>query len=248
MRRLLALWVLGLGALAQVPVGQVATRDVHALLWLPDGRLLFGHHDGIHVSEDEGRTWQDLVRQMGFDAMGLVWRGTVSSPPGTGACGEPRRGQGLAEPAPPGASRHGPSRLCGRGRAPRGPRGTHGYFVSEDGGQIFKPTAPKGLPKANMAAMVFQGRTLYVAPMGQGLYQSPDGGQTFTQVPTPEKEIYALAVGVGTFTWEADRPLAEDPGGLEKAVAGHGPGPRRPSPGGRKLVFIDGQGRVWKLP
>lgn len=111
---------------------------------------------------------------------------------------------------------------------------THGYFVSEDGGQIFKPTAPKGLPKANMAAMVFQGRTLYVAPMGQGLYQSPDGGQTFTQVPTPEKEIYALAVGVGTFTWEADRPLAEDPGGLEKAVAGHGPGPRRPSPGGRK--------------
>ncbi|BCZ90020.1 hypothetical protein [Thermus thermophilus] len=66
---------LALGALAQVPVGQVATRDVHALLWLPDGRLLLGHHDGLQVSEDEGRIWQDLVRKTGFDAMALVLEG-----------------------------------------------------------------------------------------------------------------------------------------------------------------------------
>ena len=55
MRRLLTLWVLGLGALAQVPVGQVATRDVHALLWLPDGRLLLDRKstrlNSSHMSE-----------------------------------------------------------------------------------------------------------------------------------------------------------------------------------------------------
>ncbi len=250
MRRLLALWILGLGALAQVPVGQVATRDVHALLWLPDGRLLFGHHDGIQVSEDEGRTWRDLVRQMGFDAMSLVLEGNRILAAGHWVLAESRDGgkawRNLRPQGLPAMDLHGYAAAGGLHVALEA---THGYFLSQDGGKTFKPIAPKGLPRAGMAAMAFQGKALHVAPMGQGLYQSQDGGQTFAQVPAPEKEIYALAVGAGTLYLGGQTGLWQrTPVGWKKlwqgtvlALAAH------PTETG-KVVFIDGQGRVWKLP
>jgi photosystem II stability/assembly factor-like uncharacterized protein len=250
MRRLLALWILGLGALAQVPVGQVATRDVHALLWLPDGRLLFGHHDGIQVSEDEGRTWRDLVRQMGFDAMSLVLEGNRILAAGHWVLAESRDGgkawRNLRPQGLPALDLHG---YAASGGFHFALEATHGYFLSQDGGKTFKPIAPKGLPRAGMAAMAFQGKALHVAPMGQGLYQSQDGGQTFAQVPAPEKEIYALAVGAGTLYLGGQTGLWQrTPVGWKKlwqgtvlALAAH------PTETG-KVVFIDGQGRVWKLP
>ena len=51
------------------PVGQLRARDAHALLWLPDGRLLFGHHDGVQVSPDQGSTWKKLFDKPDFDAI-----------------------------------------------------------------------------------------------------------------------------------------------------------------------------------
>ena len=57
------------------PVGQLRARDAHALLWLPDGRLLFGHHDGVQVSPDQGSTWKKLFDKPDFDAMNLQLAG-----------------------------------------------------------------------------------------------------------------------------------------------------------------------------
>ncbi|GAB5603228.1 sialidase family protein [Thermus sp. FJN-A] len=250
MRRLVGLFLLSLGALAQTPVGQVATRDVHALLWLPDGSLLFGHHDGIQVSKDGGRTWQDLVRKMGFDAMALTLEGTRVLAAGHWVLAESQNGgktwRNLRPKGLPAMDLHG---YAASGGFHFALEATSGYFLSQDGGKSFRPIAPKGLPRADMAAMVFQGKTLYVAPMGQGLYQSPDGGQTFTQVPTPEREIYALAAGAGTLYLGGKTGLWQrTPVGWKRlwqgtvlALAAH------PQEAGR-LVFIDGQGRVWKSP
>lgn len=250
MWKALVLLLLGLQALAQTPVGQVATRDAHALLWLPDGRLLFGHHDGIQVSKDAGRTWEDLVRKAGFDAMALVLDGPRILAAGHWVLSESQDGgrtwRNLRPKGLPAMDLHGYAASGGRHLALEA---THGYFLSQDGGKTFSAISPKGLPKAGLAAMAFQGETLYVAPLGQGLYQSQDGGQTFTPVPAPEKEVYALAVGADTLYLGGKTGLwRRTPVGWKRlwlgtvlALAAH------PVEAGR-LVFIDGQGRVWRLP
>jgi len=246
---ILGLWVLSLGALAQVPVGQVATRDVHALLWLPDGRLLLGHHDGVQVSEDEGRTWRDLVRKRNFDVMALSLEGTRILAAGHWVFAESLDGgrtwKNLKPKGLPAMDLHGYAASRAFHFALEV---THGYFLSQDGGKSFRPISPKGLPRAEMAAMVFLGQALYVAPMGQGLYRSLDGGKTFERVLVPEREIYTLAVGGKTLYLGGKTGLWQKTEvgwkrlwqGAVLALAVH--------PQGERVVWIDGQRRVFRLP
>lgn len=237
-------------AAAQSLVGQVTTRDVHALLWLPDGRILFGHHDGIQVSEDEGRSWRDLVRRAGFDAMSLVRDGDRLMAAGHWVLAESRDGgrtwRNLRPKGLPAMDLHGYAVL---------PGGVHfaleasfGYFRSQDGGKTFSPLSPKGLPTAGMAAMASWGQALYLAPMGQGLYRSQDGRLSFERFSAPEQEVYVLAAGAGGLFLGGKGGLWQrTPVGWRRlwrgpvlALSVH------PSREGR-LVWIDGMGRVWRM-
>lgn len=54
-----------------VPWARLGTEDVHSLAFAPGSteHLYFGHHGGIHESQDGGRTWTPLPVQA--DAMGM---------------------------------------------------------------------------------------------------------------------------------------------------------------------------------
>ncbi len=249
---LLALWYAFSGGTAQGLVGQVSTRDVHALLWLPDGRIPLGHHDGLQVSEDQGQTWRDLVRRVGFDAMYLVRDGERILAAGHWVYAESRDGgrrwRSLSPKGLPALDLHGYGVLPGR--VPLVLEARYGYFRSQDGGRSFVPVSPKGLPRAGMAAMQALGQELYVAPMGQGLYRSQNGGLSFERVLSPEQEVYVLAAGGGrlylggrTGLWERTsagwRRVWQ---GAVLALAVH-------PEGGGGLVWVDERGRIWrKLP
>ncbi|GEM46691.1 hypothetical protein [Deinococcus cellulosilyticus] len=48
------------------------SRDAHAVVWLTDGRVLVGHHDGILQSKSPFKTWRKLLQQTNLDAMNLT--------------------------------------------------------------------------------------------------------------------------------------------------------------------------------
>jgi hypothetical protein len=62
-----------------LPLSTLNTRDFHALQWSPtDPNIVyFGHHDGIEISRDQGRTWQPSSLR-GADAMNIVAADTTS--------------------------------------------------------------------------------------------------------------------------------------------------------------------------
>ena len=55
------------------PISQLSTRDFHALAFSPTqpDTIYFGHHSGLMVSRDGGRTWQPAPLQ-NADAMALA--------------------------------------------------------------------------------------------------------------------------------------------------------------------------------
>lgn len=48
------------------------TRDAHAVVWLKDGRVLIGHHDGILQGKSPFTRWKPLLQQNNLDAMNLT--------------------------------------------------------------------------------------------------------------------------------------------------------------------------------
>ena len=70
----------GSGNSARMPgmsmaLGQVTTRDAHALALLPSGEILFGHHDGLQRFDGGTQNWLNLIRRSNWDAMNLTWDG-----------------------------------------------------------------------------------------------------------------------------------------------------------------------------
>ncbi len=249
MRRLLALWVLGLGALAQVPVGQVATRDVHALLWLPDGRLLFGHHDGIHVSEDEGRTWQDLVRQMGFDAMGLVLEGNRILAAGHWCLRRAKKG---ARPGGTCAPRGFPPWTFTAMRPREGStwpsRPPTATSSAKTVGKSSSPPPLRGFPRRTWRPWSSRGGPFTWPPWARASTKAQTAARPSPRCRPRKRRSTPWRWGWGPLPGRQTGLWQRTPVGWKKlwqgtvlALAAH------PQEAGR-LVFIDGQGRVWKLP
>ncbi len=232
-------------ALAQTPIGQITTRDVHALLWLSDGRILLGHHDGILVLGEEGKGWQDLVRRRDWDAMNLAWDGQRLLVAGHYVYAEsynlrdfrPLKPRGLPGLDLHGYAIHPQNPLLHYAYEARG-----GLYMSQDGGRSWSK-----LPYPGSGAMaVGPEGTLYLAVPGRGLVQRQ--GPRLETLPSPEPELYVLHVAPdGTLytggklgLWQRTalgwKRVAVGP---VLALAVH---PKDPN----QLVWVDGSGRVWR--
>lgn len=231
-------------ALAQTPVGQISTRDVHALLWLPDGRILLGHHDGILLSSDGGKSWQDLVHKPNWDAMSLAWDGKRLVVAGHEVYFESDNLKGFRPLKPsglPGLDLHGYA------IHPRNPllhyayEAAGGLYMSQDGGKRWSK-APPGSP---VMAVGIDG-TLYLAIPGLGLLQGQ--GQRFEAFTNPEPEVYVLRVASdGTLYAGGKQGLWQRTTSSWKQVAtgsvlALAVNPKNPT----QLVWVGSNGQVWR--
>lgn len=229
-------------------VGQLRARDAHALLWLPDGRLLFGHHDGVQVSSDRGVTWKPLLDKPNFDAMNLQLAGNqivlaghdvyATSPDGKRWTARTAKGLG-------GTDLHGYAVDPSNARRHYAWEAATGLHGSADGGRTWKRLSARHLPPGVTGIAAGAKGNLYALTASRGLWQSRNGGQTFTALRTPEQPLAvtvaadgALWVGGKTGVWlqqsAAWARVADD---LAILLAVN---PRRPD----QAVWVDGQGAV----
>lgn len=234
-------------ALAQSPVGQVATRDVHSLLWLGDGRILLGHHDGLQVSKDGGRTWQALLSRQGWDAMNLAWDGQRLIVAGHDIYAESTDLKVFRDLKPKGLSG---SDLHGYLVSPVNPalhfahEASGGLFMSRDGGRTWSKTPRSASPIMTMD----HSGVFYSAVPGLGLLQSRDNAASFAAVPGPETTLLTLAVASDGGLYAAGKNglwLRTSTGWRQIAsgtVVALAVNPRRPA----EVIWVDGTGRIWR--
>lgn len=230
--------------LAQTHMGQIATRDAHALLWLPDGRILLGHHDGIQVSGDGGKSWQDLVRKPNWDAMNLAWDGKRLIVAGHEVYFESNNLRDFRPLKPSGLSGldlHGYAVHPQNSLLHYAYEAASGLYMSQDGGKRWSK-APQGSP---VMAVGLDG-TLYLAVPGLGLLQRQ--GPRLEAIASPELEVYVLRVAPdGTLYAGGKQGLWQRTTSSWKRVAA-GPvlalavNPKNPT----QLVWVDSNGRVWR--
>jgi len=209
-RRLALLPFLALALAQPVSLMPAGGRGIHSLLWLPDGRILLGHHDGIRISADGGRNWRDLYQKSDFEALSLVFDGTRVLVAGHGVLAE-WRGEGSFRPLQPKGL---PSDLEAYALNPKNPQQhfawdmQQGLFQSLDGGQSWRKLPAQGLPppdpsgKTMVHALAMgSGGELYLTGMGVGLWVSRDNGNRFTPSSSPETELTTLRVGADGSLW-----------------------------------------------
>lgn len=200
-----AWWGLGLSRPANgQALSRLATGDFHAIAFDPTNAdtLFFGHHQGMKVSHDGGKSWQDTVVS-GVDAMEI----------GMPAGGSRRMylaghdifvvssdaGQSWDQPQTnlPDLDLHGfavapsdPMRLYAFAM------GVSGLFTSADGGTTWEPrTLPPGMSMGMLPLAVAPDNPLrVVAGVGDQLAVSEDGAKTWQTQPGPGGEITAIAI------------------------------------------------------
>jgi photosystem II stability/assembly factor-like uncharacterized protein len=245
------------------PIYRFETQDFHSLAFDPGNpdRLFFGHHNGLMVSDDAGRTWQ-VGALRGADAMQLAM-----------PAADPRRryaaghdvfyasidGGASWQPQPnnlPGLDLHtfagsssDPLRLYA---IPVG----HELFTSADGGATWQPmTAPPGAERALVSLAVDTADPLRVyAGVGGYVHESRDGGLTWETITDVPAMVLALAAGRDQpgemFAGTVDGLYRRDGGGewrklpveTDGSVLAVAISPARPE----RVAIIDQQGNLYR--
>lgn len=243
--------VLAWPSLRPTPPGALSvlgTADFHALAFSPQNPdvVFFGHHNGIMRSDDGGRTWQPLVEQRNFDAMGLavahanprrvylaghdvfqvsddggrIWQPVATSLPGTDIHGF------ALSPDDPG---HLFAFVVG-----------HGVFESLDAGRAWQRLG--GQLPGDVTALAAAGgdpETLYVGSGRSGVLSSDDGGRTWARTSELSGTVLALAVDPS-----APRTIyAGINGGLAKSTDGGASWTPLPFPGENAVAVAVGPSR-----
>lgn len=183
-----------------MPLAPVSTRDSHALVLLPSGDLVFGHHEGIQRLDPAGPSWQDAVRRSGWDAMNLVWDSQRLIVAGHGVYAQSSDLKTFTDLSPPGPSG---TDIHGYAVSPCDPRRHYlweargGLYVSQDGGSSWKPAGGAGLSRWVHALAVAGDGSVYAGVVGAGLYRSLDGSKHFEAVQAPEADVFAVGVDAG---------------------------------------------------
>jgi photosystem II stability/assembly factor-like uncharacterized protein len=196
-----------------VPAG-LTDLVVLALLVEPSGALLAGTSDGIHRSEDAGRTWRPVAGLPPGTAVPGLGRGPDAFYAATGR-GAFRSLDGRAwQPLGTGLPLDAP--LLSIAADPADPRrlvagsGRRGVFRSTDGGQTWR-SASAGLPRELPIYVITPdpGRPtrLLAGTIGAGLQRSDDGGLTWAPAGVgipPATNVFSIAgdgagaLGIGT--------------------------------------------------
>jgi photosystem II stability/assembly factor-like uncharacterized protein len=189
-----------------VPAG-LDGRVVLSLLVGPSGTLYAGADDGVHRSEDAGRTWQVTTGLPDGTAVPGLSRGPGGLYAATshgifrsvdGHAWQPL-GAGLPTDAPvltvaPDAA-DAQRLVAGTGR--------HGIYRTLDGGATWQPAStglPRELPIYIITADPTHPARLLAGTIGAGLFRSDDGGATWQPAGTgisPGANVFSIAGGDG---------------------------------------------------
>ncbi|AEB11769.1 WD40/YVTN/BNR-like repeat-containing protein [Marinithermus hydrothermalis] len=189
----------------------IATEGLHTLLWLPDGRLLLGHHQGVAVSRDGGRTWRDLFRRPDTEVLALAFDGNRIFVAGHGVYGVLKADGSFVPLTPRGL----PSlELDAYAVDPNRPRRhyawvrDHGLFASEDGGRSWGRIAARGLPppelgEKQMVHALYLDATgrIFLVGMGIGARWATDLNWGFQPLATPTQDLTGLLADPGGNLW-----------------------------------------------
>lgn len=169
------------------PVHQFDTADFHSLAFSPgrEGVVLYGHHNGLQMSEDDGQSWTKVVDQRNWDAMNLVY--DPFSPDTVYVAGHnvyyrsEDGGETWAEVSTnlPGLDLHAfaasPSE---QGRFYAFAVG-YGLYISDDEGRQWRLLS-SAAPPGTSAVLELPDGTLLLAAPDTGILRSEDGGKTWT--------------------------------------------------------------------
>jgi len=237
---------------APLPVGQLQARDAHALLWLADGRLLFGHHDGVQVSTDRGSTWKKLLDKPNFDAMNIQVSGQTIILAGHDVYAtstDARRWVHRTLRGLRGTDLHGYAvepGTAGRHYAWEAASGLHG---SADGGLTWKPLVAQNLPEDVMKFAAGSNGLLYALSAKTGLWHSTNGGKSFSMLITPDRQPSTVTVGTDGSLWisgnrgvwrQRNKAWTRIAGGVALLIAVN---PKRPN----EAVWVDQYGIVHRI-
>lgn len=164
------------------------TADYHSLAFSPndDGEVLFGHHGGVQMTQDDGDNWSVVIDEPGRDAMNLVY--DPFSPDTIYMAGHDvyyrsdDAGKTWIEVDSnlPGLDLHTfAASASTEGRLYAVPVG-HGLYASDHGGtnwSLLTPDAPLG---SNSIVELADG-TLLLGATDRGILRSEDNAKTWTQ-------------------------------------------------------------------
>lgn len=200
-----AIWLLGrgIGASPEGPatLSQLRTVDFHSLAFSPaDGNvLLYGHHGGIMISRDGGRTWNKTnLSGAGDDAMGIGF--SVAEPDQVFAAGHntffsSNDGGQSWTPAIvnlPSRDIHALTVSVDEQPVIFANVGGVGLARSADGGKSWTQPASSGLPADVIQLAAGKDGVLYAASPRSGIVRSDDDGNSFA--PTGPLNAAALAL------------------------------------------------------
>ena len=182
------------------PISRLRTNDFHSLAFSPTDpeTVFFGHHEGLLVSLNSGKDWQS-TSLINADAMALGVPASSSQTmyvAGHNVFVKSSDGGKTWQSVPadlPGSDIH--AFVVDPENADRvfAYIVSFGLFSSDDGGinwEFLSLTIPNSIMSL---AVGKDNRTLYAATMGAGLWQSQDGGRTWTPVQnTPTKGTIAV--------------------------------------------------------
>ncbi|MHB8647519.1 MAG: WD40/YVTN/BNR-like repeat-containing protein [Thermomicrobiales bacterium] len=184
-------------------LSQFHTPDIHSLSFDPGdaNTIFFGHHTGLKISHDAGRTWQD-VSVGNVDAMQLAMPAAggerrylaghnvfmVSTDGGKTWRNQPTNLPGL-DLHTFAASPSDPLRLY------TAPAGFSGLFTSTDGGAQWQQLPLPSGGSSGMGLAVAPDSPLHLyAGIGTRIAESRDGGKTWAMPSGPTAESIQLAV------------------------------------------------------
>lgn len=241
------------------PISQLETADFHSLAFSPTepSTVFFGHHNGLLLSRDGGKTWQPTALQ-NADAMALavpLANPQIMYAAGHGAFVKSSDGgqswQEVKTNLPS-------SDVHGFAVDPQNPNVVYahsvgyGVFGSEDSGTTWEPLWSEAPPSViNLG--VGEHETLYAAAGSEGLWQSRNGGQSWQKVQTPEAGAIAVSYEptrkrlFATLFGDSPGLYASDDAGsswlliLPGVYLAFAVSPQNPD----ELLLVDGQGLVF---
>ncbi|HLF01491.1 MAG TPA: YCF48-related protein [Anaerolineales bacterium] len=214
-------------------ISRLSTGDFHSLAFSPNDpdTVYFGHHNGLMISRNGGRTWgpaplqnadamalgiapanPQIMYAAGHDVFvkstdgGQTWSRVAHNLPGTDI-------HGFAVDADDAEKVY--AHVVGQA----------GLFVSDDGGLTWRPI-PAALPAMTFNLGVGENsQTLYAAAGQAGVWRSIDGGQNWSQLTNAPGGAVALAYNrsnkillITTLGDEAGLYASDDSGGSWKSL------------------------------
>jgi photosystem II stability/assembly factor-like uncharacterized protein len=180
-------------------ISQLNTADFHSLAFslTEPSTVFFGHHNGLLISRDGGKTWQETALK-NADAMALAL--PLSDPRVMYAAGHDvfvksmdagQSWQGVTTNLPS-SDIHGFVADSQNAEIVYAHAVGYGIFISENGGTTWQPLWPEAPPSTFNLALG-DNETLFAAAGGEGLWRSSDKGQTWQKLSIPTEAAIAVS-------------------------------------------------------